>query len=147
MAGAPLDADARREEATIDQYLADNRVEEVVAELVHRLLAAKPDNPRQWLLDTLEKEICDESGELAESDLHRLFVATQRITSEVMPSETIDIVISETLHLLSCDCVSLFVLERKINMLRLYTSNMAAPITVSPGQGIAGSVFTQKAVG
>jgi len=135
---------AALEQAELDRYIQRNRVEKAVQEVVQSLLAAKPDNPRQWLLDSLEKEMSTESEDLSESDLHRLFAVTRKITSEIMPQETIDLVISETLKLVSCDRVSLFVFDKKMNMLRLYASNLATPIMVSPGQGIVGSVFNHR---
>jgi GAF domain-containing protein len=48
------------------------------------------------------------------------------------------------LQLLNCQTVSLFVLDNKLGMLRLYASNLDTPIVVSPGQGIAGSVFNSR---
>lgn len=119
-------------------------MERAVQEVLQSLLAAKPSNPRQWLLEALEKELSNESEDLSESDLHRLFAVARKISSEIMPQDTIDIVISETLKLIRCDRVSLFVFDKKMHMLRLYASNLASPIMVSPGQGIAGTVFNQR---
>merc|ERR1719236_373979 len=79
--------------------------------------------------------------------LIRLFEATRSITAEIVPKETINIVIRETIKLLNCDRVSLFVFDKRINMLVLNASNLEFPIRVNPGQGIAGHVFsTQETV-
>lgn len=77
----------------------------------------------------------------------RLFESTRSITAEIVPKETINIIIAETAKLLVCDRVSLFVYNPKIKMLILTASNLAKPIRVQPGQGIAGHVFeTQETV-
>lgn len=73
-----------------------------------------------------------------------MFAVSRKITSEIMPQETINLVISETIDLLGCDRVSLFVVDKKSGMLRLYASNLETPISVSPGQGIAGSVLQSR---
>lgn len=151
MAAAPLAAangqdPARQEREDIDKYVKEHNVEEAVSSVLQALLEAKPNNPRQWLLNKIEQELSDESESLSESDLHKLFAITRRITSEIVPQDTINIVISETLNILNCDRVSLFVLDRKLDMLRLYASNLPIPILVSPGQGIAGSVFNSLEV-
>jgi len=125
----------------VDSYIKERGVEDAVAEVVQALLEAKPENPRRWLLDRLEQELSEESDDLLESDLHRLFAASRKITAEIVPQETIGIVISETVQLLSCDTVSLFVLDKKASVLRLYASNLSTPIVVNMGQGIAGYVF------
>lgn len=135
---------AEGEREALDRYIREYSVEQAIQEMMQGLLEAKPSNPRQWLLNRLEQELSDESEELSESDLHRLFAVTRKITSEIVPQETIEIVVSETLKLLNCDTVSLFVLCKKSGMLRLYASNLDTPIVVSPGQGIAGSVFNMK---
>jgi len=146
MTGAPAAGNsvADAERSAIDKYIKDSNVEQAIQQVLDSLLAAKPKNPRQWLLNRLEKELSDESEDLSESDLHRLFAVTRKITSEIVPQDTINMVISETLGLLHCDIISLFVLDKKSGMLRLYASNLETPILVSPGQGIAGSVFNSK---
>jgi len=64
-----------------------------------------------------------------------------------VPKETINIIIRETIKLLRADRVSLFVYDRRIDMLVLNASNLEQPIRVKPGQGIAGHVFkTQEIV-
>lgn len=131
------------EKEALNQYIASNGVENAIQEVIQALVAAKPDNPKEWLLEHLEKELSNQSQDLSESDLHRLFAATQKITREIVPQDAIDSVIRETLVILNCDRVSLFVIDKKMSMLRLYASNLATPIMVSPGQGIVGSVFNQ----
>mmetsp|Transcript_65385 Transcript_65385/g.202528 ORF Transcript_65385/g.202528 Transcript_65385/m.202528 type:complete len:469 (-) Transcript_65385:34-1440(-) len=132
------------EQQALDAYIRDNQVEEAALELVQSLLQAKPDNPREWLLNRLEQELSDESEDLSESDLHKLFAVTRRITAEIVPQDTIQMIISETIALLNCEMVSLFILERRSGMLRLYASNMERVIDTSPGEGIVGSVFASK---
>merc|ERR1719343_1019604 len=73
--------------------------------------------------------------------LAELFQATKNITSEIVPKETINMIIQETIKLLRCDRVSLFVYDKRIDMLVLNASNLEFPIRVKPGQGIAGHVF------
>mmetsp|Transcript_75093 Transcript_75093/g.212394 ORF Transcript_75093/g.212394 Transcript_75093/m.212394 type:complete len:483 (-) Transcript_75093:144-1592(-) len=141
-------AQERNEETTereaLEVYIRRHKVEEVAQDIVQWLLQAKPENPRKWLLERLEQDLSDESEDLSDADLHKLFVVTRKITAEIIPQDTIHMVISETLKLLNCDTVSLFILDRKSGMLRLYASNLETPIQVSPGQGIAGSVFNTK---
>eukprot|EP00931_Biecheleriopsis_adriatica_P074244 TRINITY_DN48348_c0_g1_i1.p1 TRINITY_DN48348_c0_g1~~TRINITY_DN48348_c0_g1_i1.p1 ORF type:complete len:470 (-),score=101.96 TRINITY_DN48348_c0_g1_i1:92-1501(-) len=132
------------ERQAIDQYIKEQNVEQAVQEMMKHLLAEKPDNPRKFLLNKLDQDIANESDELSDTDLQKLFVVSRRITAEIIPQETISMVISETLQLLNCDTVSLFVLDRKMEMLRLYASNLETPIMVRVGQGIAGSVFNSR---
>lgn len=134
------------ERAALDKYIQEQPVEETIQSILQSILEAKPDNPREWLLNRLEQEMAEESDELTESELHRLYVVTQKITSEIMPQETIAIVISETRRLLRCDTVSLFVLDKKTGLLRLHASNLDTVIAVSPGQGVAGTVFNTKEI-
>eukprot|EP00913_Durusdinium_trenchii_P034831 g32580.t1 len=77
-----------------------------------------------------------------------LFLVSRRITGKINPQETIGVTIKETMGLLNCDAVSLYVLDRKMQMLRLYTNrNSEAPLMMRLDQGIAGSVFqTQELV-
>eukprot|EP00440_Ansanella_granifera_P046287 gb/GFBE01050126.1/.p1 GENE.gb/GFBE01050126.1/~~gb/GFBE01050126.1/.p1 ORF type:complete len:461 (+),score=127.30 gb/GFBE01050126.1/:1-1383(+) len=141
MSDAPGKKNADIERQAVDRYVEEQNVEQAVQEMMKHLLAAKPENPRKFLLNRLEQDIANESEDLSDSDLQKLFVVSRRITAEIIPQETIGIVISETLQLLNCDTVSLFVLDRKMEMLRLYASNLETPIMVRVGQGIAGSVF------
>ncbi|CAE8594124.1 unnamed protein product, partial [Polarella glacialis] len=137
-------AQADLERQALDTYVKDQKVEDTVEEMMQALLEAKPANPTEWLLNKLEQDISNESEELSETDLHKLFSISRRITAEIIPQDTISMVISETLVLLNCDTVSLFVLDKKMDLLRLYASNLQTPIMVSPGQGIAGSVFNSR---
>lgn len=52
------------------------------------LLMAKPENPRQFLLNYLQQEETD-NNELSEADLQSLFLVSQRITGKINPQETI----------------------------------------------------------
>merc|ERR1719230_1385580 len=89
----------------------------------------------------------DMTQDLGGQHLIRLFEATKNITSEIVPKETINIIIQETIKLLRCDRVSLFIYDKRIDMLVLNASNLSQPIRVKPGQGIAGHVFkTQETV-
>ncbi|CAJ1431746.1 unnamed protein product [Effrenium voratum] len=127
----------------LDKFLSRRNVEGVVQEMLELLLRARPEDPRKFLLAHLEEE---EGGELTDSDLQRLFMASRRITGKIVPQETISVTISETRLLLNCDAVSLFVLDKKLQMLRLYASNSEQPIMVRLGQGIAGDVFVSQEV-
>mmetsp|Transcript_19864 Transcript_19864/g.48714 ORF Transcript_19864/g.48714 Transcript_19864/m.48714 type:complete len:431 (-) Transcript_19864:172-1464(-) len=73
--------------------------------------------------------------------LLRLFDSTKAINAEIVPKETINIIIQETLGLVKADRVSLFVFDKGFNVLILTASNMTKPIRIQPGQGIAGTVF------
>lgn len=135
-------AEGEREE--LNAYIREHKVEEAAEELVQCLLQVKPANPREWLLKRLERELSDESEDLSESDLQKLFAVSRKIAAEIVPQETIQMIISETLHLLSCDMVSLFILDRRSGVLRLYASNNEQSVVTNPCQGIAGSVFSSK---
>mmetsp|Transcript_59891 Transcript_59891/g.106816 ORF Transcript_59891/g.106816 Transcript_59891/m.106816 type:complete len:485 (+) Transcript_59891:70-1524(+) len=135
---------AAKEKEQLDSYVSHHHVDEAVQDMVLALLEAKPDNPKAWLLERLEDELSELSDDLKESDVHRLFAMTRKITSEIVPQDTIDMIIQVTIELLGCDRVSLFVLEKKSEMLKLFASNLSTPIMVSPGQGIAGTVFQRK---
>lgn len=74
--------------------------------------------------------------EIPGQHLVRLFESTRSITAEIVPKDTIDIIISETIKLLGCDRVSLFVYSPKLATLVLTASNLSKPIRVLPGQGI-----------
>lgn len=132
------------EHTRLTNYVQDHALEEAVHDILVKLLHAKPENPKEWLLGKLEEDLSNTSGDLSESNLHRLFASARKITSEVVPQDAIDCVIRETLALLNCDRVSLFVFDKKMKMLRLYASNLATPIMVSPGQGIVGTVFNRQ---
>mmetsp|Transcript_55037 Transcript_55037/g.101868 ORF Transcript_55037/g.101868 Transcript_55037/m.101868 type:complete len:501 (+) Transcript_55037:103-1605(+) len=133
-----------QEKQALMTYIKDHHVEEAVQDVLQKLMGAKPEDPRAWLLEQLDKELTAENEALSELELHKLFAVTKKITSEIVPQDTIDIVIQETLNLVHCDTVSLFCLDKKSGMLRLHASNLANPIMVSPGQGIAGFVFNER---
>merc|ERR1719253_1080831 len=80
-------------------------------------------------------------------DLRTLFEATKRITKEIVPKESVNVMIGETLRLLQCDRVSVFIYDQKLDMLILSASNLVRPIRIARGQGIAGHVYeTQESV-
>merc|ERR1719316_113665 len=76
--------------------------------------------------------------------LRQLFEATKRITKEIVPKDSVNAVITETINLLKCDRVSVFIYDPKIDMLILSASNLPKPLRVKRGQGIAGSVFEMR---
>merc|ERR1719453_2221385 len=76
--------------------------------------------------------------------LRQLFEATKRITKEIVPKDSVNAVITETINLLKCDRVSVFIFDPKIDMLILSASNLPKPLRLKRGQGIAGTVFEQK---
>jgi len=141
-------------------YMQKHGVEDIIQKLVEGLLKDKPETSPQehWAhmlrLEQIRKShkgeaVASYAWEEAASEvpgrlLTRLFEGTKRITSEIMPKETVKLIISETLALLHCDRVSLFIYDKRLNMLKLNASNLDVPIRVKPGQGIAGSVFTTK---
>jgi len=135
---------AEEERRALNDYCENHKVDDEDQHIVLSLLEEKPANPKEWLLKRLEAELTDESDDLSEADVHRLFAVTRKITSEIVPQDVIEIIIQETISLLGCDRVSLFVLEKKLNMLKIHASNLSVPIMVSPGQGIAGTVFQTK---
>lgn len=143
-----------KEKEAVNEYVRENNVEDMVHDLVEALLKDKPSNPKRYLLSYFsdEKEAGGEGGkelvtEVPGHHLIRLFEVTRNIAAEIVPKETIHIIINETIKLLSCDRVSLFVYDKRIDMLVLNASNLETPIRVSPGQGFAGAVFsTQETV-
>lgn len=148
------------ERQSIQDYLKKYDIEELVRTLVEGLLRSKPQvRPKEhWAhmlrVEKLKKESDDgdflaatSASEVPGRLLTKLFESTKLITSEIVPSDTIKIIIEQTLTLLGCDRVSLFVYDKRLNMLVLNASNLDVPIRVKPGQGIAGHVFkTQETV-
>jgi len=140
----------------IQEYVEKHDIEELVRMLVEGLLKAKPEvRPKEhWAhmlrLEQLKEDHAGEeeymqaaaASEVPGRALLKLFEATKRITSEIVPQDTIRIIIQETINLLNCDRVSLFVFDKRLNMLVLNSSNLDVPIRVKPGQGIAGHVFS-----
>jgi hypothetical protein len=68
--------------------------------------------PKQTELEKLKHELMD----VPSQNLINLFESTRRITSEIVPKDTIDIIIRETTTLLNCDRVSLFVIYRALRV-------------------------------
>jgi len=146
------------EKDAVNSYVREASIEDTVHDMVEGLLKDRPSNPKAYLLSLLsdkpkeaeaEKEKDNTSGivEVPGHHLIRLFEVTRNITAEIVPAETINIIIRETIKLLNCDRCSLFVYDKRINMLVLNASNLQHPIRVSPGQGISGAVFnTQETV-
>mmetsp|Transcript_149793 Transcript_149793/g.276322 ORF Transcript_149793/g.276322 Transcript_149793/m.276322 type:complete len:488 (-) Transcript_149793:114-1577(-) len=147
------------ERDALQAYIKKHNIEDLVQRLVEGLLRDKPEvRPKEhWAhmlrIDKIRAEHKDEADYKLDEEaatasevpgrlLTKLFEVTKRITSEIVPKETIKIIITETIGLLNCDRVSLFVYDRRINMLVLNASNLDVPIRVKPGQGIAGHVFT-----
>merc|ERR1719387_79955 len=143
-----------KEKEVVNEYVKEHSVEDLVHDVVEALLKDKPSNPKRYLYsylqDPAEKLAAgpakkrDSITEVPGHHLIRLFEVTRNITAEIVPKETINIVINETIKLLSCDRVSLFVYDKRINMLVLNASNLSTPIRVNPGQGFAGTVFTTQ---
>lgn len=153
----PVEAE---EAAALEVYMKQHDIEDIVQGLVEGLLRERPDvRPKEHWAHMLRMEKLasehqnDEDYMLRDAAaasevpgrlLSRLFEATKKITSEIVPKETIKIIIAETINLLSCDRVSLFVYDKRIDMLVLNASNLAQPIRVKPGQGISGHVFKTR---
>ncbi|CAD7941820.1 unnamed protein product [Amoebophrya sp. A120] len=128
------------------------QITQTVEEVVQSLLKSRPADPRRFLLQKLREEYPLEKFSVAaahgscDHDIGvdrfiRLFEATRNITHEIVPAESINICIKESVRLLQCDRVSIFIYDKKIKMLILSASNLSKPIRVNPGQGIAGHVF------
>eukprot|EP00392_Amoebophrya_sp_AT5.2_P009217 g9245.t1 len=117
------------EAEAIQLYLQEHHIEDIVLELTESLLKEKPLQPKKWLLGKLEEEIGDGHSRNSHSGTiidvpSQLFESTRSITAEIVPKETINIIIAETAKLLVCDRVSLFVYNPKIKMLILTASNL-----------------------
>lgn len=130
------------------QYCESADVEETITELTRDLLRDRPADPKEYLLEKyrgmypLERFAQqNKTEEIGVEQFIRLFEATRNITHEIVPSESINICIRESVKLLMCDRVSIFIYDTKIKMLILSASNLSKPIRVNPGQGIAGHVF------
>jgi adenylate cyclase len=142
------------EKDAIKDYCQKHNVASMVQGLVDGLLSDRPQSkPKEHFVHMLRLQLLKEAGGDANAEedsaqaavpgrlLASLFQATKSITSEIVPKETIHMIIQETIKLLNCDRVSLFVYDRRIDMLVLNASNLEFPIRVKPGQGIAGHVF------
>lgn len=147
-----------QERQHIAEYCKKHDIEELVRNLVEGLLTAKPEvRPKEHFAHILRLEQLKEKNQWESEQwiheatsasevpgrlLKKLFESTKKITKEIVPEDTIKIIINETLSLLNCDRVSLFVYDKRLDMLVLNASNLDVPIRVKPGQGIAGAVFT-----
>eukprot|EP00933_Yihiella_yeosuensis_P008371 TRINITY_DN11378_c2_g2_i1.p1 TRINITY_DN11378_c2_g2~~TRINITY_DN11378_c2_g2_i1.p1 ORF type:complete len:467 (+),score=109.81 TRINITY_DN11378_c2_g2_i1:190-1590(+) len=156
---ASIEGEERR---AIEAYCAEHKVEDLVQDLVEGLLRDRPETGTakehfahmlrlQVMKEQEQPEVMEEAAEEAVRTaevpgalLKNLFEATKKITGEIVPRETIMTIIQETRSLLNCDRVSLFIYDRRIDMLVLNASNLEQPIRVKPGQGIAGHVFTTQ---
>jgi GAF domain-containing protein len=65
------------------------------------------------------------------------------VIAKVIPQDAAQLMLEESMRLMNCDRVSLFVHDEKMNILKLYASNMPVTINVSPGQGLVGHVFRE----
>eukprot|EP00929_Paragymnodinium_shiwhaense_P019376 TRINITY_DN13235_c0_g1_i1.p1 TRINITY_DN13235_c0_g1~~TRINITY_DN13235_c0_g1_i1.p1 ORF type:complete len:500 (-),score=152.00 TRINITY_DN13235_c0_g1_i1:233-1732(-) len=166
MTAAPLEfTPAQRiqqdENKAIEEYCQKHDIEGLVKGLVHSLYREKPDAAplehfaHRLRMDLMRRKMGSEysEGELADQakamevpgrKLKELFEATKNIASEIVPRETIRVIINETIRLVNADRVSLFVYDKRIDMLVLNASNLTAPIRVKPGQGISGDVFLNQ---
>eukprot|EP00930_Biecheleria_cincta_P073543 TRINITY_DN60820_c0_g1_i1.p1 TRINITY_DN60820_c0_g1~~TRINITY_DN60820_c0_g1_i1.p1 ORF type:complete len:462 (+),score=85.83 TRINITY_DN60820_c0_g1_i1:103-1488(+) len=158
---AGLESDERQH---IEEYCQQHGIQDLLQGLVDEYLDERPSlKPRQHFAQQLRLQLMKEKAD--ETDDHsmvasissaakvpghalkRLFEASKKITSEIVPKDTIDVIIEESLKLLNCDRLSLFIYDKKIDMLVLNASNLQTPIRVKSGQGIAGHVFkTQQVV-
>jgi len=154
----------QEEEDSIEAYCKQHDVEALVRDLVEALLRDRPTaKPKEHFAHLLRMQLLKEqqgdqadefeifeaskASEVPGRLLIALFEATKSITSEIVPKDTINIIIQETSKLLHCGGVFFFVYDRCIDMLVLNASNLEQPIRVRPGQGIAGHVFeTQETV-
>jgi len=155
------------DEEELQRYLRENNIEDLMLELTEAMLKDRPSDPKRYLCERLQDNgnpsnfMNGSGGNAAGGDrltqnisnmcgtcnvmdvpgqhLVRLFESTKTVTAEIVPKETI--------KLLNCDRVSLFVYDKTLNLLVLTASNLEKTIRVLPGQGIAGHVFqTQDSV-
>lgn len=163
VAAGPEEVEAEERKA-VEAYCAKHDINGLVQDLVEGLLRDRPETkPKEHFAHLLRMQVLKEqaAGAVSEVDmaeaakasevpgrlLINLFEATKNIISEIVPKDTISIIIQETIKLLHVDRVSLFVYDKRIDMLVLNASNLEQPIRVKPGQGIAGHVFqTQEIV-
>lgn len=152
------------EKQNIEDYCTQHGIHDMLQGLVEEYLDDRPPSvkPREHFIRQLQVQIMKEqafdqddtamaasitsAAKVPGAALKRLFEASKKITSEIVPKDTIDVIIEESLKLLNCDRVSLFIYDKKIDMLVLNASNLQTPIRVKSGQGIAGHVFKSKTV-
>jgi transcriptional regulator with GAF, ATPase, and Fis domain len=152
-----------------EAYAHEADLEGVIRDYVKGVVEERPADVMRYWYDRLYQEMKDdeddeEDMEKEEEDddesvdgeanhwvkdvpgtaLRQLFEATKRITKEIVPKDSVNAVITETINLLKCDRVSVFIYDPKIDMLILSASNLPKPLRVKRGQGIAGSVFEMK---
>mmetsp|Transcript_69885 Transcript_69885/g.123664 ORF Transcript_69885/g.123664 Transcript_69885/m.123664 type:complete len:454 (-) Transcript_69885:72-1433(-) len=149
------------EKRTCEVYVKQHKIDDLLQDLVEGLLRDRPQNKaKEYLVSVLRLQILQEHKESEELEdavraadvaevpgylLKNLFAATKKITAEIVPKYTINIIIQETMQLLNCEKVSLFVFDPRINMLVLNANGLDHPIRVKPGQGIVGHVFHTRA--
>eukprot|EP00392_Amoebophrya_sp_AT5.2_P002751 g2756.t1 len=111
-----------------------------IEDLTKALLTHRPSDPRRFLLQRLREEYplekfsVNQTGndhDIGVDRFIRLFEATRNITHEIVPAESINICIRESVRLLQCDRVSIFIYDEKIKMLILSASNLTKPIRVN----------------
>lgn len=162
----PVDQEKVQQEErdSCEAYIRKHDIDGLVRTLTEKLLQARPaTHPKEHFahllrMDALRSKLGSDGCSFSEQELFEaskasevpgrllvnLFEATKNITSEIVPKETINTIINETIGLLNCDRVSLFVHDTRIGMLVLSASNLDVPIRVKPGQGIAGACFKTK---
>jgi GAF domain-containing protein len=151
----------------IETYAQDADLEGVIRDYVKGVVEERPADVMKYWYDRLYQEMKDDEDDDDEEEeeneenggmdgeaswvkdvpgiaLRQLFEATKRITKEIVPKDSVNAVITETINLLKCDRVSVFIFDPKIDMLILSASNLPKPLRVKRGQGIAGTVFEQK---
>jgi len=152
------------ERAAIEAYRKKHDIDGLMQGLVVQIMSERPDSlPAEHFSHLLRMDVMKQKADsgrcsmLDMSDaaqasevpgrrLAQLFQASKVIASEIVPKETINLIITETIELLNCDRVSLFIFDKRIGMLVLNASNLEQPIRVSPGQGIAGRCFTTQSL-
>lgn len=157
------------EAEALQEYIQKHKIEELVFSLTEGLLRNKPDKkPKEYWMEMLKKELDADpvapatvASDTPQAEVRRfskpgvtvprplllqLFEATKSIASEIVPKESIRRIMTETKTLLACDRVSLFVLDRRTNMLTMFLADLPTPIRVKPGQGISGTVFVSQEV-
>jgi len=149
-----------KERDRLQAYMKKHNVEDLIQTLVEGLLKDKPEGrPEEHWAHMLRMDRIATSSHKDEADyvrentkasevpgrlLAKLFEGTKAITSEIVPKEAIRLIIEQTIKILNCDRVSLFIYDKNLNVLKLNSSNLKAAIRVKPGQGIAGLVFESK---
>mmetsp|Transcript_103935 Transcript_103935/g.237945 ORF Transcript_103935/g.237945 Transcript_103935/m.237945 type:complete len:450 (+) Transcript_103935:49-1398(+) len=138
-----------RAKMPVVDYIVKHDLQNMVYELVRDLVQERPPHPVLFFAKNIDvnaesRKKKNNLMEIPGRHAQKLFEATKSINSEIMPKDMVRKIIQETVSLLHCDRVSLFVYDKRVNMLILSASNMTNTIRVKPGQGIAGSVFHDK---